>query len=337
MGDGVFVTRLSSALFDPNASTTERQLGVMRSGTGMGLKLGDRESWPPASSELRLALMGILSDCYQSSPEYRILQTGTYGAGSDLPGSLSFAIRNLSKEEADQILDPNSLHALDFLRLQYSPPAPLNAVISPSSLEKYDSVFKFLLRLIRLVFVVAHLPRPKNRASITRFGAHARHFINGCAVYFFDTGVRETWSAFDAYLDERETHLATEDSDEVPDSGIKDLGSIDDLRREHEACLDRMLFALLLRRRQAKMMALLEEIFGAVLAFDKLCRGDGEVDTEVAGLLAAFEEKVGVFLTVCRGLVGKKGYGPESEGENGIGRLVAAVDLGGFWESGRRR
>jgi hypothetical protein len=360
MGDGVFVTRLSSALFDPNASTTERQLGVVRSGTGMGLKLGDRESWPPASSELRLALMGILSDCYQSSPERKLHHTGTHSAGSDLPGSLSFAIRTLSKEEADQILDPTSLHALDFLRLQYTPPAPLDAVLSPSSLEKYDSIFKFLLRLIRLVFVVAHLPRPTNRSPISHFSAHARHFVNGCARYFFDTGVRQPWTAFDAYLDARESLLAADDKvdAEVDDEiyahpPVRDLGSVDDLRREHEACLDQMLFALLLRRRQARMLSLLEEIFGAVLAFDSLCRsgavgdgaaqqggGDGVAGAAVADLLATFEGKVGVFLAVCRGLVGKKGYGQESEGgsegEGGIGRLVVAVDLDGFWEEGRR-
>ena len=67
LGDGVFVSRLTAALFDPEQASTERERGVMRSGTGMGLRLGSRGTWPPASSELRLALMGILGDCYQAT------------------------------------------------------------------------------------------------------------------------------------------------------------------------------------------------------------------------------------------------------------------------------
>src|SRR6266700_2517773 len=70
LGDGVFVSSLSSALFSPELETAERRKGTVRSGVHMGLKLGSRTAWPPASSELRLALMGVLSESYYSSRLY---------------------------------------------------------------------------------------------------------------------------------------------------------------------------------------------------------------------------------------------------------------------------
>jgi hypothetical protein len=302
----------------------------------MGLKLGDRSSWPPASSELRLALMGILSDCYQSSPEYKFHELKETGNGVELPGSLSFAIRNLSKEEADLILDPTSLHALDFLRLHYSPPSPLHAVITLTALEKYDTIFKFLLRLIRLLFVVAHLPRRKQSIAATRFGTYARNFVNSCGQYFFDTGVRDNWNEFNSYLDQRETSLDVEDKDEP--QYMEDFGGIDDLRKTHEACLDKMLFSLLLRNRQHKMMALLEGIFGTILKFETLCRSDDVAEDLVINLQTLFLEKVAIFLNVCKGLVGKKGYGAgQGKEETGIEKLLLALDWNGFYSSPGRK
>ena len=64
LGDGVFSSRLSHALFDPELETAERRAGVARTGGIMGLRLEGRDSWPPASSELRLSLMGVLTESY---------------------------------------------------------------------------------------------------------------------------------------------------------------------------------------------------------------------------------------------------------------------------------
>lgn len=60
MGNGVFSSRLSHALFDPELESAERHRGVARSGGIMGLRLGGRDTWPPASSELRVRLISIL-------------------------------------------------------------------------------------------------------------------------------------------------------------------------------------------------------------------------------------------------------------------------------------
>jgi hypothetical protein len=76
------------------------------------------------------------------------------------------------------------------------------------------------------------------------------------------------------------------------------------------------MFALLLRKRQQPVLKLLEEIFGLVLQFSKLTRQrtldterNSEADDELKEIYVKFQKKVRVFVTVCRGLSEKKGYG----------------------------
>ncbi|KAK8187859.1 Spc98 family-domain-containing protein [Phyllosticta capitalensis] len=330
LGDGVFMSRLTSALFSPELETAERRRGTVRTGAPMGLKLGTRSTkWPPAGSELRLALMGVLSESYQSSQLYRRwLQQQSMGKSSrsnnarespDLPGDLSFSIRKLSQEDIEKVMDPHSLYALDFLRLVYAPPPPLHLVLTPPILEKYDQCFRLLLRLARMLFVVTHqLPRTPTSSSSTTaslFRLEAHHFVTAIAAYFFDDGVAAAWTRFEADLDGIERRVV--DSSSSTTIGLEGLES---LRAAHNSTLDAMLFALLLRRRQRPVKALLEDIFDAVLKFAAIV-GDGggeageitaaaataaKVSGEIAALHATFRAKLAVFVSVCRGLVGKR-------------------------------
>ena len=338
LGNGVFVSRLTSALFDPSLSTTERQRGIMRSHEAMGLRVGSRDAWPPASSELRLALMGILNDCYQLEYTKR-RKRGSSIEASHLPGSLSFAIRHLSESEVEKSLDPHSLHALDFLRLQCTPSSPLDAIITPLALDKYDVIFKFLLRIVRLLYVVSHLPHLPEVAHARAFRVQARHFITSCASYFFDTGIRETWGVFNMYLDAMESRLV--DEDKRGELGSKVTEGIEAIKTRHELCLDQIMFALLLRNRQQRVLALLEDIFSSILDFGRVC-GNGESQSvQVRGLYEKFSEKLRIFLDVCRGLVGKKAYGTSARGsffpkdtraeENTIDRLLLLLEMSGYY------
>lgn len=289
--------------------------------------------------------MGILTDCYndgRASDDLGARKIEIPGSKSDLPGSLSFAIRHLDEKEAEKILDPDSLHALDFLRLQYYAPSPLGAVLTPITLDKYDDIFKFLLRLSRLVFVVGHLPKHFRYPQQRRFRMQVTHFVTTCATYFFDTGVRETWYVFIAYLNDLEQRLKEED--EAQELGTRVTEGLDDLKKQHEICLDRITFALLLRHRQRKVLALLEDIFGVILEFAKECSFNDYVDEKTTKVLQErFQASTILFLDVCKGLIGKRGYGKgggESRGgfgkgavaeENTIERLVVALDWSGFY------
>ena len=362
LGNGVFSSRLSHALFDPELESAERHRGVARSGGIMGLRLGGRETWPPASSELRLALMGVLTESYVSSQTFDKSHAGTYiDRHNSLPGDLSFAVRDMSEEEIEKCMNADSLEALDFLRLSYNPPAPLEAVITPIILFKYDQLFKLLLRVMRMLYVVSALFRDAtDRTSYwqgidfvaQRFRIEAHHFISSVSSYFFDTGIEATWRVFERKLDQVEECIEASDDN----IALGQNEGLDKLRDYHERVLDRIMYALLLRKRQQPVMQLLEEIFTLILQFSKHSRQRAlgikkkfGADDEVRDMYLRFRKKVGVFITVCRGLSEKKGYsekrtrdnrkseqgglfdGYDLAEENTISQLLARLEMSNYY------
>lgn len=349
-GDGIFATRLSHALFDPELQSAERHQGRARCGVS-GLKLGSRESWPPASSELRLSLMGILNDSYFNGEQIKVVDSFR----PELPGGLSFAIRDMPEEEFKDCMDPDSIKALDFLRLQYSPPSPIDAVITASCSEKYDLIFKLLLRGTRMVFVVNQLSRDLtgrtpnlHRANnvVRRFTWEAHHFVSAVCSYFSD-GVRSNWAVFSEKLDDIEKRLDDYDSGECR--------GLHQLRGFHEKVLDHIMFSLLLRQRQSQIMKLLEEIFGSILIFARHLRSEPtkEVDAKVLDVYHIFKKKLKVFMSVCRGLSERRGPGglknyeldhgheefdqediSEDRG-NTLGQLLLRLEMSGYYKPGR--
>ncbi|KAH7071983.1 Spc98 family-domain-containing protein [Paraphoma chrysanthemicola] len=341
LGDGVFSSLLATALFDPDRESAERHKGRMRSGVQMGLQLGSRSSWPPASSELRLALRGVLSESYYSSSMYygfsqtsENTRTNAAVSGRDndeLPGQLNFAIRNLTELEQEKVMDPDALPALDFLRLQYVPPAPLNLIITTSALDKYDVVFKFLLRLLRMLFVVDHLPRQYSDLESRQFRTEAHHFVTMFADYVFQTGITKHWEEFDGFVSTLETRINEEDA--VGEYGTRVVEGIASLRDAQERCLDSIMFCLFLRKRQRKIVALVDEIFEHILLFAKMQNANAAAEENVKSLYDKLRGKIRVFLSVCRSLTGKKGYGSATGNseENSMERLVLGLEMNGYF------
>ena len=355
-GDGIFVSRLSHALFNPELQTAERCKGQSRSGISgvSGLKLGSRDNWPPASSELRLVLMGILSESYY----HNLHPDSTLPHRAELPGGLSFAIREMDEDELQRCLDPDSIEAMDFLRLQYRPPPPLDVVITVSSLIKYDSIFKLLLRAVRMMFVINQLHRGNfgrpthSYGTVTqRFTMEAHHFVSATCGYFFD-GVTYNWAIFERKLGKIERDL------DAYDTG--DVESIHLLRNYHDKILDRIMFALILRKRQEQVMKLLEEIFSLILRFASSLRIDmtdkvegHEKEKAVMEIYETFRKKVRIFISVCRGLSERRGQGgsrrhdsdddlfvkedADEDGGNTVGRLLLTLEISGYYSKPARR
>lgn len=341
LGNGIFSSHLSNALFNPDMDTTERHAGIGRSGGNMGLRLASRDSWPPASSELRLALMGVLQDSYITGWQKT---TSSQTEPSELPGDLSFAIRDLTPEEMEACMDPDSLEALDFLRMSYKPPSPLFPIMTPAILVKYDKIFKLLLRILRMLFVIDQLFRDMTSAAShwveiddisLRFRIEAHHFVSNVARYFFDTGIEKPWHGFEAWLDKVEANLAERDDAKVQSSTV----SPDRLGEQHERTLDDIMTALLLKKRQQPVLKLLEEIFALILRFAKKARlraeGAEGSDDEIKDLYKPFREKVEVFITVCRGMTEKAGYGQKRDGgrvaESPIAMLLLLLDMSNYF------
>ncbi|KAI9799579.1 MAG: hypothetical protein M1825_004505 [Sarcosagium campestre] len=357
-GNGVFSSKLSSALFSPELQMAQRQKGVARGGSAMGLQLENRDSWPPASSELRLALMDVLPDSYESAFNVHDPDRQKTKGSGDLPGGLGFAVRELSPEELHKCKNTDSLSAMDFLSLQYRPPPPLDAIITPTSLYKYDLVFKLILRTSRMMHIVhqlflsassRHSPRATSQIA-HRFRIDATHFVTTLTAYFLDAAIAQPWTRFESAMDRIEQHLDEDDNTQrrIGTGTGHGGGGVAHIRHLHEQTLDQITFGLLLRRRQEPVRRVLESIFSAVMQFSRWSRdhapGDGGDAEKVARLYASFRKRVRLFVGICRGLAEKRGYsattGPNDDvlkvggvGVSGniIAQLCVKLEMNGYY------
>jgi hypothetical protein len=272
LGSGLFVQHLTRALF--TSETNAR-----------GLRLDNRsKQWPPASSELRLGLMGVLSESYGSK---------------DIPGNLSFAIRELDDEEIEKCLDANSIHALDFLRLRYEAASPLDSIFLDTAMAKYDDCFRVLLGVLRMLHFVTLLRRTAQQTDSTHaqqaFAHEAWNCVSSLAAYFFDVGVKGPWNAFQYFIDTLETDLEAED--EEGRFGRKVTFGIKHLRDQHDGMLDTIRSRLFLRSRHEKLRNLINEIFSCILNVHmdtedehELWKQRNQLRVKVKGLQAALQE-----------------------------------------------
>ncbi|EGC47317.1 gamma-tubulin complex component GCP6 [Histoplasma capsulatum var. duboisii H88] len=363
LGDGVFSSRLSHILFDPGMHSGERKAGVARGGSSTGLRLGNRDTWPPASSELRLVLMGLLSESYHGDKNYPGHNTGNQTRNRDLPGGLSFAIRELTGEELLKCKNPNSIEALDFLRLQYHPPSVLEAIITPRSLRRYDSIFKRLLRQMRMLSVSCGLIRNStdrsnatdmSRTITQKFRIEAHHFVQSVSDYSFHIAVGETWSKFERTLVKTEKCIDKGDIDGTLDHAK----SLHRLREYHEEILDQILFALFVSKKYTQARNLLDDIFSTILTFSSLSKaaatgtwmeqeGMQSYDRVVRQLFSVFRKQVSGFVGFLRALDGAKemkskgkyraltAWGSDGragvETESVFEHLLLRLDMNGFY------
>ncbi|KAJ5491026.1 hypothetical protein N7539_002593 [Penicillium diatomitis] len=314
LGDGPFATRLSTALFDSEMESGERKRGVVRTGIHTGLRLGSRDAWPPASSELRLVLNGLLGECYSFNEDpITSDHPNTKPEGKELPGGLSFAIRDLTDAEVEQCRNPNAIEALDFLRLQYKPPEALEVLLTPKSLTRYDRLFKHLLRLFRMMTVVKEIVRDSThrgstsgdpRNNFQRFRVEAQHFVLALSDYCFQVAIGLNWSNFQKSLDRIEHCLDRGDIDGT----IEVAHSVPRLRGFHEDILDQMLFAMFLSKRHSQAAKLLDSIFGTILSFVPHSKAEGwqglrhENEEVVLHLYSTFQKHTSAFAAYLRAL-----------------------------------
>lgn len=319
-GNGDFVTRLTTALFSDDVQSAERKRGNIPTSETMGLRLGSRESqrWPPASSELRLTLLDVLTDSYTPQTQ----------EDPQLPGGLSFAIRELTDAEIDRVMDPTSIYALDFLRLQYTPPAPLADIFPPSITQHYDSIFRTLLMHVRVLHASARLcsknkpPHPSSTiTNLHRFAWKARHFSTTLFSHFTDTVISQAWADFTSNLNALDPSLSS-------NNNPADLPTLTHL---HTACLDEIRSKMFLRRKHDRVRAVVEQISGLVVRVSaQAVRGlEGEVGlVEQEGRFDGLCKEFGGLLEGLAGRVGRDvNGGSMSEGE-AAGLLMERLSWG---------
>jgi len=315
-GNGDFVTRLATALFSDDVQTAERRRGNIPTSETMGLRLGSRGSqrWPPASSELRLTLLNVLSDSYSSSDTQQ-------QATTQLPGGLSFAIRELTDAEIDRVMDPTSIYALDFLRLQYTPPSPLVDIFTPAIVQHYDSIFRTLLVHVRVLYATSQLHALCNKNFVThksfrttsrevltlrRFAWKARHFSTTIFSHFTDTVIASSWKDFSSQLTALQLKAQQQQQQQHQQQAGTQQTDLPSLTASHETYLSSIRNRLFLRHRHAAIRAALEELAGLIVKTTAAALHPSETEKlSLIGQAERFDNLSEELIGLLRGLASK--------------------------------
>ncbi|KAN0129226.1 Spc97 / Spc98 family domain containing protein [Lactarius tabidus] len=322
-----FTSRLQAALFsdsddwDFEGSTVRAMAKSMHSkskkaavskgsdaqwAVGLGFGLAERDSWPPGGSDLSYYLRTVIVD----SLEPLVKMTGADSLGftegqskifAEAEFRLGFAIRDLPAGSGrERWLNPSCIEALDFLLMDYKPPPPLDVVITADVLSKYQRVFSFILRLLRVQNALAAFFRmtcgPPLFPTLTsannlllRFRFAAQSFVSVLASHVPDVAVRGNVDPFLARL--------------TPDT----FTDVFELADAHSDMMDDVLSACLLRSNQRTAGEALRGCMELVLDLCVLAgeRRRGRVEEYAAvpvleSLYASFVEKMNILVKALR-------------------------------------
>ena len=182
------------------------------------------------------------------------------------------------------------LRALDFLYMDYKPPHPLEILIPPDVLSKYQRMFAFLLRLMRrkctplssdlfltwktvecamksLFRMATHrtvnflFPTlTPSRKLLLHFRFVAQSFVSALSGYVFDTVIGGNFAFFVSRLSSRGV-----DGDGLEDADKGGFSDVFELAQGHSSLLDDVLSACLLRSGQKAVGDLLRQSMEIVL------------------------------------------------------------------------
>lgn len=334
--------RLQSLLFSTEMQGTERTKSRVRTGgidlsadgrtAGMGMKVGSNEriGWPPASSEVQLALMGVVGDTWR---QHTGVMRPTHGnereghvkwhseCGQTAADHIAFSIRNnLPEKKIQQVLEQSSIHALDFLRLTYKAPPDLKTFFPPATLDMYDRVFAMWLRFLRVDFALSEAFRwavigskqsQRKRSlrdepctssldqnlhshkSVMGFIWSVRQFLTSVESHFRLCGVQIPWCSFLKKL-EATSHLV---SSPISGSAMapSTLPSVASLQEMHEQTLGTITSRLLLRKKQSAARGLLEDLcqiaLDLVYVVVRGASGDNGEQDDIESLHVRFERQ----------------------------------------------
>ncbi|KAG8814874.1 hypothetical protein FRC17_000938 [Serendipita sp. 399] len=316
-------------------------------GIGLAVGLSERGIWPPGGAELGFALRRVIVDTLdemKDADEVSEDEDGSQDSETNPKSSrfladsvvteaewrLGFAIRDLPTDEGrDEWLNPSSIAALDFLYLEYKPPLPVGALITSTILSKYQRIFTFLLRLLRVdtvsrgLFHTLHKGPPIFEDNIAalyllrrfRFQTHA--FISILTSYVFDTVIGAQFDGFMTRLDEidhmhdarRRERNEREDEDLDLQDTLKPVADVFEIMADHSRTLDKILGGCLLRIQQRAISEVLQDILSTVLLLGCLVRdlkrkalSQEDAATQLQKLYVSFERKMFTLTKVLRAM-----------------------------------
>ncbi|KAG1866706.1 Spc98 family-domain-containing protein [Suillus subluteus] len=316
-----FKSRLTAALF---SDTDDREVVAgggksfaLRWAVGLAPFLTERGTWPPGGSDLSFFLRTVIVDSqdtrsFDPDDSQQEHELGSRRIAEEAEVRLGFAIRDLASDTGrERWLNPLYIEALDFLYLDYKVPHPLDVIITSDTTSKYQRIFSFLLRLIRVesairaAFRMTHqnvlfptLNQSRKLLTYFRFVAHS--FVTTLSAYIFDVAIGGNFDAFLA----RVTACRLGTSSEFTD--------VFSVAEAHSAVLNDILSACLMRSAQRAAGDLLRGCLELIL---ELCvmigdLNDGRLQEYQAlsvldVLFTAFREKMSTLVKVLEVLLEK--------------------------------
>jgi hypothetical protein len=201
----------------------------------------------------------------------------------------------------DTTIDQVAPGTLDYLHISYTPPTPLNLLITPRILQRYNQIFSHLLRFLRLQSSLYNLhlniSKPnlfaESLSSLEELSSQGRIYLfdlipNGGRIkrdlhalafemrtvvgslmeYSLAVGIAEKWQIFSRELESIMKRAEKKETIHFRENDGITL-SLDQVMLLHERYLDEVLEALLLNQDQAHLLKIVYKLFDLVLALSK--------------------------------------------------------------------
>lgn len=199
------------------------------------------------------------------------LRLSLYASRIEYSNQLTFSLKSIP-----DVFQPSDVGVLDFLELRYQVPWPCNIVITENSINKYNRVFSFLIRLKRAGWSLQEVWLSLKKADYLRktasspqlrqlqlFRHEMQHFVNNLERYTVNQIIHVSWQEFQESL-----------------SKVNDL---DDLHRCHTAYLKKIIFRSLLSKNAAPVYKLINDIFGMISKFETRLTSHSWVEDKETG------------------------------------------------------
>ncbi|KAH7888788.1 Spc98 family-domain-containing protein [Phlebopus sp. FC_14] len=287
---------------------------------GLAPSLMARDIWPPGGADLSFLLRTVIvssQECgYDGANGAQPRTDAVSRVTEEAEFRLGFAVRDLPAGTGrERWLDPLSIEALDFLYIDYKVPPSMEVLISSAVLSKYQRVFVFLLRMIRVESAIRATFRlmrtssnplfptfPSSNQLLLHFRFVAQSFISTVSAHVYETAIKGN---FDVFL----SRIAACRESFGP---VREFRDVFALAERHSSVLDDILTACLLRSSQRTAGDLLRRALELILEFCVLVGDlrDGRLEeyqahSELKVLHAAFRKKVSTLVKALEILLEK--------------------------------
>lgn len=263
--DGIFLQRLSYVIFnDHTAATSEIEVPGSKD---LAFDAREAQLYLPSGSKTRLALEDILTASNSTTTNIHERIPAAWQP------AIGFSTQTLSPQHLSRLVDDGMVHTLELLSLKYKPPTLVDCVITEPILRQYDDVFRYLLRVRRVMLLVQQAKTralwygrrsrcnhqetamPKNSRpdlTVQRFVVEA-HFVALTLSAYANAAIERTWKSFvlQMHAVEREysnflsAAAAAAPTPESACSGQENspglvCSTIDDIRNMHTHALDEL-------------------------------------------------------------------------------------------------